>query len=503
MQARPRRLRVGARRADAPGPGGRRPRRRRDRRRRRGRTGSPTGTRSSPRSTSSRRSSTTPTTGDGSRRRTPSRTCTRWAARRSWRSTSSAGRSTTSRSTCSGSVLRGGRDVAAAAGVAVLGGHSITDPEPKYGMVGLGLVEPGSHRRATRPRSPATTLILTKPIGLGMISTAIKQGSAPPRLVADGGRPDDDARTGTPPRRCVEAGAEAATDVTGFGLLGHLHRMLVAVGRRGADRRRRGAALDPRVLDLVRAGVVRRRHPAQPRLRRPHVEWGSSRTRAAPARRRADERRTAGRHARTRRPGGRAQRRAVPGTDRWASSRASPVARGTGPGAPADVPAQLRAGITDPTGSICTCNGRGASAARSERDDTETSDDRARRRLLQGDRGAGAPRVPERVPAASSPPTDGVPVKVFPMTERRRQPRDLPPRREGAAPGLRGDRREGLGPVGDLPLPHALGGVPERDRRQARLLSGRPVPPAVARRPGAARAPLLPASATARSPRRS
>ena len=76
-----------------------------------------------------------------------------------------------------GRVLQGGADAAAAAGVAVVGGHSITDPEPKYGMVALGFVDP--ERMVTNAAARAgDRLYLTKPLGLGVISTAIKRGVA-------------------------------------------------------------------------------------------------------------------------------------------------------------------------------------------------------------------------------------------------------------------------------------------------------------------------------------
>ena len=153
-----------------------------------------------------------------------------------------------------GRVLQGGIDAAAANGVPVLGGHSITDPEPKYGMVALGLVAPDRIVRNSTAVAGGT-LILTKPIGLGIVATALKKGTVPPDLVQAG----VDLMT-TPNRLASEAmqdaAVDAATDVTGFGLLGHLQRMLVASGV-GA-RLDVGAVplMDPRVLDLARAGVV-------------------------------------------------------------------------------------------------------------------------------------------------------------------------------------------------------------------------------------------------------
>jgi selenide,water dikinase len=127
-----------------------------------------------------------------------------------------------------GQVLQGGIDVASKAGAGVLGGHTITDPEPKYGMVALGLAEPARVvRNSTVPAG--ARLVLTKPLGIGIATTAHKRGVDPSELLdrAVGlmTTPNDAAS-----EAMVAAGAEAATDVTGFGLLGHLHRMLAASG---------------------------------------------------------------------------------------------------------------------------------------------------------------------------------------------------------------------------------------------------------------------------------
>src|ERR671934_1066716 len=153
-----------------------------------------------------------------------------------------------------GRVLQGGIDVASSAGVMVAGGHSITDPEPKYGMVALGLVAPDRIvRNSTAP--VGANLYLTKPLGLGIVSTAIKRGVAADDLIELA----VDLMTTTnraASEAMVEAGAEAATDVTGFGLLGHLHRMLEASGSAGELDAGAVPLLDPRVLELARRNVV-------------------------------------------------------------------------------------------------------------------------------------------------------------------------------------------------------------------------------------------------------
>ena len=170
-----------------------------------------------------------------------------------------------------GQVLQGGIDVASKAGAHVLGGHSITDPEPKYGMVALGRVDPARIVRNSTA-VPGARLFLTKPLGLGIVSTAIKRGLAEPELVdraVDVMTTLNDAGS----EAMLAAGAQAATDVTGFGLLGHLHRMLVGSGA-SATIDAAAVPVLPEVLDLARrdvvAGGTRRNHA----FVRPHTDWG-------------------------------------------------------------------------------------------------------------------------------------------------------------------------------------------------------------------------------------
>jgi selenide,water dikinase len=125
-------------------------------------------------------------------------------------------------------ILRGGGAVAAAAGVAVVGGHSIDDPEPKYGMAVTGTVHPDRMLRNSTARA-GDELWLSKPVGGGGATTAAKRGLASAELVAATvavmttlNRDASDA--------ALAAGASGATDVTGFGLLGHLHELCEASG---------------------------------------------------------------------------------------------------------------------------------------------------------------------------------------------------------------------------------------------------------------------------------
>jgi len=170
-----------------------------------------------------------------------------------------------------GQVLQGGIDVATKAGAAVLGGHSITDPEPKYGMVALGLADPERIVRNSTA-APGARLFLTKPLGLGIVSTAIKRGVADAALVERAVELmttlNDDASAAM-----READVEAATDVTGFGLLGHLHRMLLASGVAATVDATALAVLGG-VLDLARSDVVPGGTKRNHAYVSPHTDWG-------------------------------------------------------------------------------------------------------------------------------------------------------------------------------------------------------------------------------------
>jgi selenide,water dikinase len=152
-----------------------------------------------------------------------------------------------------GEILKGGAEKAREAGVSVVGGHSIDDAEPKIGYAAVGLVHPERVWRNVGAR-PGDALVLTKPIGTGIISTAIKQDKAPERAVKAAVRSMTALN-----RAAAEAAAtvtvHAATDVTGFGLLGHLREM--TVGSRVRARIRAGAVpLLPDVVALAEAGLV-------------------------------------------------------------------------------------------------------------------------------------------------------------------------------------------------------------------------------------------------------
>jgi selenide,water dikinase len=129
-----------------------------------------------------------------------------------------------------GELLAGGQDVASAAGFAIVGGHTIDDPEPKYGMAVTGEVHPD--RILTNAGLVAgQDLILTKPLGVGVITTAIKADVASSE-VADAAIASMTRLNDIGSRLAVNAGATGCTDVTGFGLLGHLGRMAMESGVR-------------------------------------------------------------------------------------------------------------------------------------------------------------------------------------------------------------------------------------------------------------------------------
>lgn len=150
-------------------------------------------------------------------------------------------------------IVRGGGEVAREAGVAVIGGHSIDDPEPKYGLSVVGEVAPDRIVRNATARA-GDVLVLTKPLGTGIVATAIKRDAAPADVV------EAAVRSMTTLNRCaseamLQVGAHAATDVTGYGLLGHLHEMARA-SRLEARIVASAVPLLPGVEELARAGHV-------------------------------------------------------------------------------------------------------------------------------------------------------------------------------------------------------------------------------------------------------
>jgi selenide,water dikinase len=125
-------------------------------------------------------------------------------------------------------IFRGGRDKAAEAGCAIVGGHTIKDTELKYGLCVLGAVDRRHVLAQTQARA-GDVLVLTKPLGFGVVSQALKQEAAAAADVAEAIRLMLTLNRGARDA-ALAAGAHAATDVTGFGLLSHLRNVLLASG---------------------------------------------------------------------------------------------------------------------------------------------------------------------------------------------------------------------------------------------------------------------------------
>jgi selenide,water dikinase len=150
-------------------------------------------------------------------------------------------------------ILRGGADKMREAGVTLVGGHTLDDDEPKYGLAVTGLIHPD--RIITNAGGRAgDTLVLTKPLGVGIATTAIKRGVA-----SDSLRERVTAQmatlNGPASEAMIEAGAHGATDITGFGLLGHLGEMALASGL-AATIHAEAVPFLPGILELAAAGIV-------------------------------------------------------------------------------------------------------------------------------------------------------------------------------------------------------------------------------------------------------
>ncbi len=127
-----------------------------------------------------------------------------------------------------GMILKGGAEKALEAGVAIVGGHSIDDNEPKYGLCVTGLAHPEKIIANSTAKS-GDALILTKPLGTGIISTAIKREKATDDLIKEVTKSMATLNLQAS-LAMTEVGVNSATDVTGFGLLGHLYQMIRASG---------------------------------------------------------------------------------------------------------------------------------------------------------------------------------------------------------------------------------------------------------------------------------
>jgi len=150
-------------------------------------------------------------------------------------------------------ILEGGQAKAEEAGILIIGGHTVDDKEPKYGLAAVGLLTPGEQITNANAQ-PGDVLILTKAIGSGVITTAGKAGTAPEESIAAAVKSMATLNKGAADAM-IEVGVNAATDVTGFGLLGHLSQMMKASGTT-ATVRWSDIPILPGALELARAGSV-------------------------------------------------------------------------------------------------------------------------------------------------------------------------------------------------------------------------------------------------------
>jgi len=152
-----------------------------------------------------------------------------------------------------GEILRGGSDKAQEAGCLIIGGHTVDDREPKYGLAAVGLVEPGKEVTVAGAK-PGDRLVLTKPLGTGIITTAGKQERVSPevmeRAVAVMSKLNRAAS-----EAMLKVGVNACTDVTGFGLIGHLNNIMEASGA-GAELRLSDIPVIPGAWELLEQGIV-------------------------------------------------------------------------------------------------------------------------------------------------------------------------------------------------------------------------------------------------------
>jgi len=150
-------------------------------------------------------------------------------------------------------VLAGGAEIGVECGFAVVGGHSVDDPEPKYGLAVVGEVHPDRILTNAGLRD-GDVLVLTKALGTGIVTSAVKMGTAPAE-VAEAAIASMTANNAAASVAAVAAGATGATDVTGFGLLGHLRKMVEASGV-DAELDVDAVPLLPGVRALAESGVL-------------------------------------------------------------------------------------------------------------------------------------------------------------------------------------------------------------------------------------------------------
>ena len=170
-------------------------------------------------------------------------------------------------------VLKGGADTCALAGVLVAGGHTIDDKEPKFGLAVMGEAAPDAVVRNVGAR-PGDVLVATKRIGVGIMNTALKAGVETEESLHEVIESMAHLNKAAA-EAMVEVGVNAATDITGFGLLGHLREMVLGSGC-AAELRVDDVAVWPKVLEYARDGVKPGRTLDVITALDPFVDWGDT-----------------------------------------------------------------------------------------------------------------------------------------------------------------------------------------------------------------------------------
>jgi len=149
-------------------------------------------------------------------------------------------------------IIKGGADKVQEAGASLLGGHSVNDAELKYGLSVTGIVHPNRFK-TNKGGKPGDGIILTKPLGTGIFTTAIK-GNIAGKEITDLVMKSMSTLNNVPSEIMMEVGANACTDVTGFGLVGHLLEMTgCSIGARIISDK---VPIFPEVIELARKGIL-------------------------------------------------------------------------------------------------------------------------------------------------------------------------------------------------------------------------------------------------------
>ncbi len=170
-------------------------------------------------------------------------------------------------------MLQGGADKVREAGAVIVGGHTIDDDEPKYGLAVMGIVEPERVVRNVGARA-GDVLVLTKRLGVGIINTAIKVGYETEETVADVIESMAHLNRAAA-EAMMEVGVHAGTDITGFGLLGHAHEMALGSGL-ACEIEATTVPVWPRVIDYAAAGVRPGRTDQVLDFLAPFTDWGEA-----------------------------------------------------------------------------------------------------------------------------------------------------------------------------------------------------------------------------------